>query len=114
MRSRTLATVVLMTMTFTSNAGKTYTTQQLAAMVKSGHYPAQEPDRPVKNDPERFIVCKRNIQRMRSQIDPSFPVKTIANSKSIYTVKFWMNDGVITATCSKPDGTVFMTEAGYK
>jgi len=51
---------------------------------------------------------------MRSQIDPSFPVKTIANSKSIYTVKFWMKDGVITATCSKPDGTVFMTEAGYK
>ena len=114
MRSRTLAYLVLMTITFTAGAGKTYTTQQLAAMVNSGNYPAEDSDKPVKNDPEKFTVCKRNLQRMRSQVDPSYPVKTIVDSRRVYTLKFWMNDGVITATCSKPDGTVFMTSAGYK
>ena len=109
---KTLA-VTLFVSTIAATAGPQYTKQQLNRMAAAGQYPSQGPviDKQVR--PMTFSSCKRVAESVMSQLRGSYPVETIVDTKIMYMVKSWANDGVTLVTCSQPDSTLVLTRADY-
>ncbi len=106
--------IALLIASFTVTAGTTYTPQQLNRMINSGQYPSQGKVNKTQSKSMSFSNCKVAVENVMSQLRGSYPVKTIVNTSIIQTKKAWTNDGVITASCSKPDNKMVLTQASYK
>lgn len=103
-----------MAFAFSAGAVSTYTKEQLNDMSAAGKYPEQES--PVTKSVENvsFTECKSNAQNVLNQISGNYPAKEIVNTGVLYVVKIWTNDGVITVSCSEPDGRKVVTQSSYK
>ncbi|CNK70210.1 Uncharacterised protein [Yersinia mollaretii] len=111
---KALILVASLFIAFSATASTTYTKEQLNSMDASGQYPEQES--PVTKSVEiaDFESCKQNAYSIYSQVSGSYPAKEIVNTNILYVVKVWTNDGVITVSCSEPDGKKVVTQSGYK
>ncbi|OSM95950.1 hypothetical protein AU509_12150 [Lonsdalea britannica] len=95
-------------------ASTSYTKEQLNSMDASGQYPEQES--PVTKSVENvdFKSCRNSTYGVYSQILGNYPAKEIVDTGILYVVKLWTNDGVITVSCSEPDGKKIVTQSSYK
>lgn len=105
--------ILIVTTSFVVHANKTYTPSQLNQMISSGNYPSQGSVNTTTRQME-FSSCVNAVDNIMSQIRDMYPVKTITNTKVLYMVKAWTNDGAITASCSEPDGKMILTKASYE
>jgi len=94
--------------------GPTYTPQELRDMVFSGQYPEQGDVENTQTRDLSFPSCKITINNVMSQMRGTYPVRTIVNTNILYIIKAWANDAAVTASCSKPDGKMVLTQAPYK
>lgn len=92
----------------------TYTPQELRDMVFNGQYPEQGTVENTRTRDLSFPSCKIAIENVMSQMRGIYPVETIANTNILYVIKAWVNDAAITASCSKPDRKMVLTQAPYK
>lgn len=93
-------------------ADKTYTSQQLKALVDAGKFPPQyEPTQ--KSDSLEFAPCKGMVRQTLRDIGTNYPTRTLLDTPQILSVKIWTNDGAIVMTCSK-DGKFVMQQSKYR
>jgi len=109
-----LLTIGIITLSLNVIAGGDYSKSQLNNMVNRGEYPKQGPVNDTQTRSMSFSSCKVSVENIMSQVRGEYPVRTIVNSGTIYMVKAWTNDGAITATCSKSDQKMVLTQASYR
>ncbi len=109
-----MTTIILVTMILSAYAEETYTPSELNRMVDSGQYPEQGPVSNTETKSISFGDCIVAVESIMSQIRDLYPVDTIVDTGLVYMVKAWTNDGAITATCSKSDQKMVITEAPYR
>lgn len=112
MKKILLATSIFLA--FGAAASTSYTKEQLNAMDASGRYPEQESPITKSVEVVDFERCKQGAYSIYSQVSGSYPAKEIVNTKVLYIVKLWTNDGAIMVSCSEPDGKKTVTQSSYK
>lgn len=111
---KAIIAITLAALSASAYAEQTYTPNQLNRMINSGQYPEQGPVNNSQTESMSFSGCKDSVEKVMSQLRGAYPVKTIVNTGFLFSVKAWTNDGVITASCSKPDRKRVLTQAPYK
>lgn len=107
-----LSTFILLNMNITL-AEQTYSPEQLRTMIFNKNYPSQSDVYKTTTTPALFPSCKSSSKEILSQIQPYYPVQIIVDTDIVYTVKAWINDGVMAITCSKPDMKMIVTNSHY-
>lgn len=92
---------------------KTYTPEELRAMVSAGNYPEQQPPETTEK-PMTFEVCVATVEQMTAAITENYPVIRVVNTGVMRTEKLWTNDAAMTVTCSAPDEKLLITTAKYR
>lgn len=95
-------------------ASNTYTAQQLNQMIDMGRYPLPGKTVEVQNKSIIFSDCKVAVDKIMSEFNQDYPIKTIVSTSVIYMAKAWKNDGVVVATCSEPETTMELFRALYQ
>ena len=109
-----LVMIILVTLSMSTYAEKTYTPSQLNRMVDNVRYPEQGPVSDTQTRSIPFAACKVTVDNIMSQLRDLYPVETIVDTGLVYMVKAWINDGATTATCSKSDQKMLLTVAPYR
>ena len=98
--------------TRTSEA-RSFTPSRLRAMVAAGTFP-KEADPTSTSKPMEFESCRQFVQMMMSQVQPTYPVRTIVDTGIVFSRKTWANDGAVMVTCSSPDQKLITTTSPYQ
>ncbi len=97
-----------------SLSGKTYTAEELKAMIARGQYPKQGSAQTITKK-ATFLVCKKAADSMFFQVRTAgYPAEVIVNTKILYMVKFWTEDGVVTISCTPLENKMVITRAPYE
>lgn len=110
---RTLFGIVLLLLTATSVASKLYSPAQLNQLIDSRSYPQLGDVSREESKSVAWDECLARIQAISGAVGADYPVETTVDTASIRTVKMWTNAGLLTATCSKPDNELTITQATY-
>jgi hypothetical protein len=93
---------------------ETYTPIELKAMIDNGIYPEQAKAGTKSTSRNLdFGKCIRLISKIFGQVGDYYPTEVIVQSSILRSEKIWTNDGTLLISCSKPDGTMIMTESKY-
>lgn len=93
-------------------AKKSYTPAELRTMVKKGKYPKQGKAK-SQSQSMSFAACKAQAQSVVRDVKPNYPAEVVVDTGILFMAKTWTNDGVVTMSCSKPDGKLVMTISEY-
>lgn len=98
----------------TRRAAVKYTPKQLNRMISNGQFPDQGEIESTQTKEMSFADCKVRVESVMSEIRDLYPVRTIVDTKIMYVVKAWTNNGVVIASCSQPDRKMVLTTSSYK
>lgn len=108
------AGMILIAASFVSPAcaGKFYTKDQLMQMVSQRQHPKQGPTTILTNDAMPMDECLSIAHNIMGSIGRHYPVTVITHTSLTYTVKYWANEGAVSATCG--DGKLVVDHSTYR
>jgi hypothetical protein len=104
--------VLSLAATLPGHAATEYTPEQLREMVASGNVPAQA-DAQQETKAVAFPECKAVVRSLVSDVQPDYPVRTLADGPKMLSVKLWTNDAAVVMSCSR-DGRLVVQKALYR
>ena len=114
MRIFSYVAMILMAASIMAPAGaaKFYTKDELMQMVSQKRHPKQGPTTVLADDAVPMDECLSIADNIMSSIGRHFPTLVIDQTLLTYRVKYWANEGVVSATCG--DGRLVVDHSTYR
>ena len=93
-------------------AATEYTPEQLREMVAAGSLPPQG-DAQQETRAVPFPECKAVVRSLVSDVQPQYPVRTLADGPKMLSVQLWTNDAAVVMSCSR-NGRLVVQKALYR
>ncbi|TKI07647.1 hypothetical protein [Martelella alba] len=92
----------------------TYTPDALNAMYAKGRLPKTGPVVMEKHSTMDFGECRAQANKQYAGYASRLPARIVVDSGVLYILKIWQVDGMKVVTCSRSEGSRFVTRAEYQ